>query len=157
MKIRKTKISFDVYDKPPKKSQWGKNNAKFVIKLREAALKARNDKGIKKYYTGHIKLNLIVYAPNITNFNYIQSGNDDPEKFIGDLDSLVAGICDYIQKGPIDGENKFKAHTLFDDKPEIAPDKPLLIYDDSQVIEINAKKEPEPNGTTHYHVEVTFL
>ncbi len=156
MKIGKTKISFDVYDKPPKKSQWGKDNAKLIIKLREAALKARNDKGIKKYYTGHVKLNLIVYAPNITNLNYIQKDDDDPEKYIGDLDSLVAGVCDYIQKGPKE-ENLFTAHPSFKNKPEIAPDKALIIYDDSQIVEINAKKEPESNGTIHYHVEVTFL
>jgi len=28
MRIRKKKISFDVYDKPPQKSQWGTDNAK---------------------------------------------------------------------------------------------------------------------------------
>jgi len=50
MRIRKKKISFDVYDKPPKKSQWGKEDAKLIIKLREAALKARNNAGIEKYH-----------------------------------------------------------------------------------------------------------
>jgi len=151
------KINFNVNDKPPRKSQWGKDDAKLIIKLREAALKARNDEGINSYYAGHVKLNLIIFAPNITNLNYKPTGDNDPEKFVGDLDSFVAGICDYLHKGPIDGENDFKVHPLFHDKPEIAPDIPLIIFDDSQIIEINAKKEPEPDGTTHYHVEVIFL
>ena len=150
------KISFDVYDKPPKKSQWGKDNAKLVIKLRESALKARTKAGMTKYYTGLVKLNLIVYAPNINNVNYIQTGNDDPNKFGGDLDSLVAGICDYLRKASTKpGENKFKPHPLFDDRPEIGPEVPLIIFDDAQIVEINAKKKED--DTTHYHVEIIFL
>ncbi len=155
MKIRKSKIRFDVDDKPPKKSQWGKDDAKLIIKLREAALKARNDAGIEKPHTGHVKLNLTIYAPNIANLNYRQTGNEDPEKFVGDLDSFVAGVCDYLHKGPIDGENNFKTHPLFYDKHEIRPDVPLIINDDSQIIEINAKKESD--DTIHYRVEVIFL
>ncbi len=154
MRIRKTKISFDVDDKPPRKSQWGKD-AKLIIKLRESALKARNDEGINEYFTGRVKLNLIIYSPNVTDLNYKQSGNDDPEKFVGDLDSFVAGVCDYLQKGPKKGENKFEPSSLFDDKSEIGPDVPLIIYDDSQIVEINAKKESDDK--IHYHVEVIFL
>lgn len=154
MRIRKTKISFDVDDKPPRKSQWGKD-AKLIIKLRESALKARNDEGIDKYFSGRVKLNLIIYSPNIANITYQQTGNDDPEKFVGDLDSFVAGVCDYLHKGPKKGENNFEPSPLFDDKPEIGPDAPLIIYDDSQIVEINAKKEE--GDSTHYHVEVIFL
>jgi len=37
-------IKFTVKGKPPKKSKWGNvNNAKLIIALREAALKARID------------------------------------------------------------------------------------------------------------------
>jgi len=155
MRIRKKKISFDVYDKPPQKSQWGTDDAKLIIKLRESALKERNKVGMKEHYTGLVKLNLIVYAPNINNLNYRQKGDDDKKKFVGDLDSFVAGICDYLHKGPKPGENKFKSHPLFDDKPEIGPEVALIILDDSQIVEINAKKIED--DTTHYHVEVIFL
>ncbi len=155
MRLRKTKISFDVDDKPPRKSQWGKDDAKLIIELRAAALKARNDAGIDQPHTGHVKLNLTIYAPNIADLKYKQTSNEDPEKFVGDLDSFVAGVCDYLHKGPIDGENKFKIHPLFHDKPKIGPGTPLIIYDDSQIIEINAKKESDDK--IHYHVEVIFL
>ncbi len=43
--------------------------------LRETALKVRNDAGIEQPHTGHVKLNLTIYAPNITNLNYRQTGN----------------------------------------------------------------------------------
>jgi len=154
MRLRKIKISFDVDDKPPRKSQWGKD-ANLIIKLRESALKARNDEGISKYFSGHVKLSLIIYSQNVANPKYIQSGDDDPEKFVGDLDSFVAGVCDYLHKGPKKGENKFEPSPLFEDKPEIGPNVPLIIYDDSQIVEINAKKEEGDH--THYHVEVIFL
>ena len=52
-------------------------------------------------------------------------------------------------------ENKFKPHPLFDDRPEIGPEVPLIIFDDAQIVEINAKKKED--DTTHYHVEVVFL
>jgi len=155
MNLRKTKICFDVNDKPPRKSQWGKDDAKLIIKLREAALKARNDLNISKCFSGRVKLNLIIYSPNVTDLNYVQSGNDDPEKFVGDLDSFVAGVCDYLHKGPKTGENNFEPSPLFEDKPEIGPDVSLIICDDSQIVEINAKKEVRE--TTSYHVEVIFL
>ena len=58
MRIRKKKIIFDVDGKPPKKSQWGKDNAKLVIKLRESALKARTKAGMEEYYTGLVKSSL---------------------------------------------------------------------------------------------------
>jgi len=149
------KLEFDVDGKPPKKSNWGKDNADMITKLREAALNARENNNIHECYTGPVKLNLIIYAPNIVDMNYKQTGDDDPKKFIGDLDSLVAGVCDYLHKGPKPGENKFEPHQLFLDKPEIGPVVPLIIFDDSQIVEINAKKEED--NTIHYHVEVIFL
>ena len=149
------KISFDVYDKPPKKSNWGTDDARLVVKLRESALNARENSGVHECYNGFVKLNLIVYAPNIADMDYKQTGDDDPKKFIGDLDSLVAGVCEYLHKGPKKGENYFEPSSLFDDKPEIGPEVALIIGDDAQIVEINAKKEPD--DTTHYHVEVIAL
>jgi len=147
-------ISFDVKGKPPKKSQWGTDDAILVIKLREAALKARKDAGLFGCYHGHVKLSLVVYAPNITHMQYKPIGNDDPKKFIGDLDSFVAGVCEYLQRA-VPQDETFTPSSLFDAKPEIGPDVPLIIKNDSQIVEINAKKMFDENS--HYYVEIEYL
>ena len=154
-KKSKKLIKFDVSGKLPKKSNWGKDDAEMIVRFRESALAARNKAGLSEGYEGPVKLTLIIYAPNITDMNYKQTGDDDPKKFIGDLDSLVAGVCEYLHKGPKKGENNFEPSPLFDNKPEIGPEVPLIIDDDSQIVEIDAKKELDE--TTHYHVEVIAL
>jgi len=149
----KKQISFDVEGKPPKKSQWGTSDAILVIKLREAALKSRNDAYLFPCYHGPIKLNLTVYAPNITYMKYKQYGDDDPNKFIGDLDSLVSGVCEYLQPAPKD--ITFEPSPLFNGKNEIGPDIPLIIKNDSQIVEVCAKKMHD--DFLHYHVEIEFI
>ena len=153
VKMKKT-IVFDVKGKPPKKSQWGTDDANLVIKLREEALKARNDAEIFGCYHGHIKLSLVVYAKNITHMQYRQIGDDDPKKFIGDLDSLVAGVCEYLQRA-IPQDDTFTPSSLFEAKPEIGPEVPLIIKNDSQIVEINAKKMFDEN--LHYRVEIEYI
>ncbi|MBI1663631.1 MAG: hypothetical protein IS860_09120 [Nitrosopumilus sp.] len=148
-------IEFSVNGKPPRKSQWGTDDALLIIKLREAALDARKNAGIVGYYNDPIKVNLTVYAPNITNVNKKSTGDDDPNKFIGDLDSFVSGVCDYLHKGPKRGENNFEPHPIFNEKPEIGPDVPLIIYDDSQIVEVNARKVED--DTIHYHVQIASV
>jgi hypothetical protein len=62
-------IKFTVKGKPPKKSKWGNdNNAKLIIALREAALKARIDAGYSHYIDTNVNLKLTVYATNISLF-----------------------------------------------------------------------------------------
>jgi len=150
----KKRIVFDVDGKPPKKSQWGTDDANLVIKLREEALKARKDAGLFGCYHGHIKLSLVVYAPNITHMQYKPIGNDDPKKFIGDLDSFVAGVCEYLQRA-VPQDETFTPSSLFEAKPEIGPEVPLIIKNDSQIVEINAKKMLDENS--HYYVEIEYL
>ncbi len=136
-----SKITFKVDGKPPKKSEWGGDDAHLVIKLRKAALKARTESGREKCITSSVKLNLIVHAPNIDDRDYKQTGDDDEKRFVGDLDSLVAGVCDYLSKAPEEpGRNNFKPSHLFDSEPNIGPTIPLLIQDDSQIKIINAEK-----------------
>lgn len=136
-----SKITFKVDGKPPQKSEWGGDNASLVIKLRKAALKARKESGCEKCIVSPVKLNLIVRAPNLDDRNYIQSGNDDEKRYVGDLDSLVAGVCDYLSKAPEKpGRNNFFPSDLFDQEPEINPTIPILIEDDSQIKIIHAKK-----------------
>jgi len=145
-------ISFDVKGKPPKKSNWDTDDTYLVIKFREEALKARTNAGLSDCFRKSVKLNLIVYAPNTTEINYIQTGDDDPKKYVGDLDSLVAGICEYLQPAPNNPELDF-GH--FDGKNEIGPKVALIIENDSQIAEINAKKLHDE--TLHYHVEIEPL
>jgi len=136
-----SKIIFKVDGKPPQKSEWGGDNASSVIKLRKAALKARGDVGRDRCITSPVKLNLIVYAPNIDDRNYKQTGDDDEKRFIGDLDSLIAGVCDYLSRAPEEpGRNKFKPSILFDTELDVGPTIPLIIQDDSQIKVINAEK-----------------
>ena len=145
----KNKIIFDVDGKPPKKSNWDTDDTHQVIKFREAALKARTDAGISDCLDGSIKLNLVVYALNTTDINYKQTGDDDPKKYVGDLDSLVAGICEYLQSAPNNPELDFRH---FDGKDEIGPTIPLIVKNDAQIVEINAKKMHGEKFC--YHVEI---
>ena len=100
-----------------------------------------------------VKLNLIVYAPIIVDKDHKQTGDDDPKKFIGDLDSLTAGVCDYLQPAPTNPD--LDISNMFDGRDDIGPLVPLIIKDDAQIVEINAKKKED--DTTHYHVEIIFL
>ncbi|MBI5146458.1 MAG: hypothetical protein HZA84_04485 [Thaumarchaeota archaeon] len=148
---KKQKIRFEVEGKPPQKSQWGTSDAILVINLREAALKARTKAGRDKCFTTPVKLKLIVYAPNIDKRNYVQNGDNDEKRYVGDLDSLVAGVCDYLRPGPKRGENNFERSKLFDDKPEIDTDVALMVEDDSQIVSIVAEKR---SGKLHYVIEI---
>ena len=138
---KSNKIEFKVQGKPPQKSEWGGDNASLVIKLRKAALKAREKTGRDKCITSPVKLNLTVYAPNIDDRYYKQTGDDDEKRFIGDLDSLIAGVCDYLSRAPEEpGRNNFNPSMLFDADPDVGPTVSLIIQDDSQIKIISAKK-----------------
>ncbi len=147
------RIVFDVDGKPPKKSNWGTDDAPLVVQFRETALNARETVGIQEGYEGPVKLTLIVFAPNILDMDYKQTGDDDPKKFIGDLDSLVAGVCEYLQPAPTNPD--LEIHHIFDGRDNIAPHLPLIIKNDAQIVEINAKKEIDID--LHYRVEIEFI
>ena len=150
------KITFRVPGKPPHKSEWGGDNASLVIKLRKAALDARNKAGYDKCVTSPVKLKMTVYAPNIDDRYYKQSGNDDDKRYIGDLDSLIAGTCDYLSRAPEEpGRNNFYPSSLFDKEPDIGPTIPLIIKDDSQIKIISAEKIFSKNPS--YVVEIELI
>ena len=152
----KTKIVFRVEGKPPQKSEWGGKDAPLVIELRKAALKARTKRGLGKCIVTPVKLNLEVYAPNIDDRDYKQTGDNDEKRYIGDLDSLIAGVCDYLSRTPEDpGKNNFVPSPLFDNEPEIGPTIPLIIKDDSQIKIISAIKMISKK--TYYVVEVELI
>lgn len=152
----KKRITFNVLGKPPQKSRWkNKNNAALIINLRKKALESRKAAGFSKSIRLPVKLKLTVYAPNIDKTTYVQKGDDDEERYIGDLDSLVAGVCDYLQPGPKSGENNFQPHPLFDSNQEVWPTIPIILENDSQIISISAKKKTSKK--LYYKVELEIL
>jgi hypothetical protein len=137
----KSKIMFKVEGKPPQKSEWGGKNAQLVIDLRKAALKARTDAGLSDCIKTPVKLKLEVHALNPDKMDYKQKGDDDEEKYSGDLDSMIAGVCDYLSRSKEEpGRNNFVPSSLFDNEPEIYPNIKILIEDDSLIKIINAEK-----------------
>jgi Holliday junction resolvase RusA-like endonuclease len=122
---------------------------------KECTFSYRTKKGQGKCIVTPVKLNLDVYAPNIDDRDYKQTGDNDEKRYIGDLDSLIAGVCDYLSRAPDPGKNNFVPSPLFDNDPEIAPTIPLIIKDDSQIKTISAKKIISKK--TYYVVEVELI
>ncbi len=143
------KIKFEVDGRPPRKSNWGDKDTELIIKLRKAALVARKDAGEDEGFDKPVKIKLTVYATNIIDMEYKQSGDDDPDRFVGDLDSLIAGVCEYLQPAPENPE--IKIDPMLKKGDGISHDRALIIKNDSQIVEINAKKE---KGEHHYKVEI---
>lgn len=135
---------FTVGGRPPRKyaseSGWGKNEAKFILKLREAALDARKKAGLTECFSCPVRLDLTVYAPNIT-----QTIAPD---HIGDLDALIGGVCESLQAA----HPNAPINTIFKGKDEINPAIPLIVSNDSLIAIINAKKIKDDN--VHYTVMI---
>lgn len=130
-------ISFTVNGKPPKKSDgscWGNKEAKYVIKLRERALEARTEAGLDSCFKGPVKLELTVYAENVMN----RSNTSD---YLGDLDTLIAGVMESLQPAPTVNK-EMKIHQILKEREDIGYKIPLILKDDSQVVTITAKKIP---------------
>lgn len=133
------KLTFLVEGKPPRKdganSMWNKDDeAMRLVTLRRKAVEAKQEYGITGCVGPFAKLELTVFSP-------IQ----EIER-IGDLDNFVTGICDGLQAA----HPRASLHQVFSN-PEnemIHPSKPVLLINDSSVIEIVARKRVQPdNGT----------
>lgn len=119
---------FSVSGLPPKKdgaqSMWGKPlEAKRLVALRQAALQALKGQSPLQ---SNIKLILKIHLP-VNN------------QSIGDLDTFVTGVCDGLMKR----DSRSKLHEAIWSSPEyldVHPDNVIAIIDDSQVINIEAKK-----------------
>ena len=92
--------------------------------------------------TSKLSLQVLVYAPNITDRN-------NSRTYVGDVDTFVAGICDAIQAA----DKKAKISQIFNSAPEINP-KISMIKDDSLILSIEAKKIQD--NTEHYSVSLDF-
>ena len=113
---------------PPKKdganSMWGKpTEARRLVVLRRAALEAL---GEQPPFTRKIRLTLRVH---------VGLRND---RHSGDLDNFIAGVCD----GLMAGDPRSSAHQSFDERENspVHPSKTVAIFDDSQVMRVDAEK-----------------
>ena len=128
----KVEIKFEVDGKPPHKSMWGDEN-NLVANFRKAASKAKIDEGLDRSLSGPVRLNLTIYAKNIIDRQRQETFPNDPDAYVGDLDNLVAGVCEYLQSGPTNPDTKFSS---FLNSSEPDQKKEILIHDDAQFVEI---------------------
>ncbi len=107
-------ISFTVNGTPPKKSTgpfWGNKDVKNIINLRKKALEARNELELEGPLKGPVKLELKVHAENIFN-------RKDTSDYVGDLDSLIAGVMESLQAAPTT-DKTIKINPLLKENNEI--------------------------------------
>jgi hypothetical protein len=126
------RIKFIVDDQPPKKhgekSMWAQSTeAMRIVSLRKAALKARQEAGLTEPFSSLVAMEVHVFLPKAQ------------LKSIGDLDSLVAGVCDGLQAAdPKVIPCLDKSLSVL--RGEADPRKPLLITNDANVVLILARK-----------------
>lgn len=127
------RIKVEVDERPPKKdganSLWKTDEAEYVKRLREKINEEKKNMGITGSIKGSVKIKLIVYAPNIMN----EAGCG---RYVGDLDTFVAGVCDSIQPA---GRGAH-INPILEECDEIGPKIPLVIADDSQIVYIISQK-----------------
>ena len=144
-------VEFKVNDVPPKKTKgrkscWSGKDAKYVLTLRKHALEARKEAGMKDCFYGKVKMEIAIFAPNILQ-------RKDSEDYIGDLDSLVAGIFESIQPGPTKSINpEVVIDPDLENNPDVGPEVPILVEDDAQVTQVIATKDE--SDSIHYTVKM---
>ncbi len=129
------KISFRVCGKPPKKSSggsiWtGESRSEQVLDLRRSAAGEKKRINMEYPMRGPLRIKLTIHSSqDITK-------KEDTHNYIGDLDSLVAGVCDALRKA----DENVTPHVRFNQYKEVDPKKPLIIEDDSNITAIEASK-----------------
>lgn len=127
-------IRVEMGGRPPSKSKsksiWRDPIAERVLRLRLAILDEKKKLGIRGPLESQVKITLDVHGLNIDNPKI-------PQTYVGDIDSLIAGTCDSIRMA---NHNMTSPSPVFEGHDEVRHDIPLLIKDDSQVVEADAKK-----------------
>lgn len=139
-----TRISFKVEGElPPKKdganSMWNKEPEVLrLVALRRQALEAL---GSKTPFSHGIRLQVIVHV------------GSSHTGATGDLDNFIAGICDGLMKA----HTNANLHQFFctAENAFVHPRKKFVIEDDSQIIEIHARKLVGEYGNDWYRVEIS--
>jgi len=141
------RIEFSVDGKPPKKTKpslWSESSpqTQSVCDLRQKAYESSKKEGLDEPLHGPVKLTLTVYAPNPLE-------RKDRSDYLGDLDTLIAGIFESLQPSPPE-DNNLKIHPLFKENNEIRHDKALIIADDAQITATMSNKRK--NEKTSYTI-----
>ena len=142
------KLEFIVEGRPPRKSGakscWASDEANYVLNLRLKALEAKKEAGLGEFISSPVRLELKIYSPNITDRSNAQT-------YIGDMDTFVAGVCESLQPA----DSKVIPNIIFHGKDEVHPHKPLILKDDSQVVEVLANKISD--SYEHYSIIIETL
>lgn len=135
------KYDFEVPGYPPKKhgekSMW--NHEAEISKL--IALRQKAFENYQRTLQGNIRLELTIFM--------IKNNKQE-----GDLDNYITGICDGLMTA-FKGNTKISAE--FDKYADIDPSTFCLFEDDSQIIEIVAKKNISENNSKHYRVCISEM
>ncbi|MCY4497304.1 MAG: RusA family crossover junction endodeoxyribonuclease [Rhodospirillaceae bacterium] len=158
-------IKFEVKNKgkdllPPKKrgkkSMWSnRTEAPRLLALRKAAKDQMKDQGVEKPYCRETKIRLTLCV-------YVQSEREreSGETGAGDLDNFITGVCDGLMAAH---DNLLRAETWHEDfdtaEEELHPSEAIAYEDDSQIMEICAKKvvDPTPGDDGWYEVKLEEL
>lgn len=136
---KKQSVKFTVDGRPPRKPGWAIDEAVLILELRAKALEARTKAGLNDCFHHPVRLELTVFGPNIIN-------KDDPQTYIGDIDSFLAGVCESLQAA----KENAPLNLIFSCRPDLNPSIPLIIENDSLVITAVARKIEDK--TEHYTV-----
>lgn len=117
------------------------NQVPLIIELRKQALAARNLAGINEPLASQLSLELKLF------------GSQKELDEIGDLDSVLSGVCDALQ--PIPNNPTLDPSKLFDspDLTEISPEKAILFVNDSRLCKLIAEKR-KTNRDKYYSVTI---
>ena len=142
------RLQFEVTGRPPRKSGakscWASDEANYVLELRLKALEAKHNENLLEPITTSVRIKLTIFSPNITD-------RSNSQTYLGDLDTFIAGVFESLQPA----DSKVIPNDIFNGNDEIHPSKPLILYDDAQVVEVLAKKIKD--GSEYYSVVIETL
>lgn len=116
-------IRFTVHSVPPNKNRhmWSDCVQSILLyAMRKEAFAAKRAESIE-LYTRPIGIELTIYGTN-----------DDREQ-VGDLDNLLAGVCDGLSRRPRNPNSKPSDWSDFENDENAGPNKSLL-YEDDKII-----------------------
>ncbi len=142
------RIKFSVEGKPPKKTKpslWSENSnqTQLVFDLRQKAYEFSRKAGLNDHIHGPVKLSLTIYDPNPL------ERKNRPD-YLGDLDSLIAGVFESLQPSPPE-DNELVIHPLLKEIKEIRNDVALILSDDAQITSTVSQKRKK-SGKPYYTV-----
>ncbi len=142
------RIKFSVDGKPPKKTKpslWSENSnqTQLVFDLRQKAYEFSRKAGLNDHIHGPVKLSLTIYDPNPL------ERKNRPD-YLGDLDSLIAGVFESLQPSPPE-DNELVIHPLLKEIKEIRNDVALILSDDAQITSTVSQKRKK-SGKPYYTV-----